>query len=94
MALKKELIIQSLETYHDSLFTPGVYEHSIFGQAALLLKRDAVEVVRCGACKYFMPKADGTVGFCKCGEVCGYCPSMRVAYDFCSYGERKDDHGK
>ena len=51
---------------------------------------DAVEVVRCQECRYFDPKADGTVGFCKCGEVCGYCHSMRVADDFCSYGERRD----
>ena len=55
---------------------------------------DAVEVVRCQECRYFDPKADGTVGFCKCGEVCGYCHSMRVADDFCSYGERRDDHGQ
>lgn len=53
---------------------------------------DAVEVVRCQECRYFDTKADGTVGFCKCGEVCGYCHSMRVADDFCSYGERRDDH--
>lgn len=55
---------------------------------------DAVEVVRCQECRYFDPKADGTVGFCKCGVVCGYCHSMRVADDFCSYGERRDDHGQ
>ena len=50
----------------------------------------SIEVVRCGSCKYFIPKVDGTVGFCKCGEVCGYCTSMRVAEDYCSYGERRD----
>ena len=50
-----------------------------------------VEVVRCKDCKYFSPKVDGTVGFCVCGEVCGYCHSMRIAEDYCSYGEKEDN---
>lgn len=54
---------------------------------------DFMELVRCKDCKYFIPKVDGTVGFCKCGEVCGYCTSMRVADDFCSYGERSAPDG-
>ena len=53
---------------------------------------DAVEVVRCKDCRYFTPKVDGTVGFCKCGEVVGYHPMMRVAMNFCSYGERKEEN--
>ena len=47
--------------------------------------------VRCKDCRYYIPKVDGTVGFCKCGEVCGYLTTMRVADDFCSYGERRTD---
>ena len=59
--------------------------------ADYLLDNDVVPVVRCKDCKYFIPKVDGTVGFCKCGEVCGYLTTMRVADDFCSYGERKTE---
>ena len=45
MANEKRLIVEALKNYHDSKFTPGVYEHSIFGKAAMLLEVDAVEVV-------------------------------------------------
>ena len=45
MATEKRLIIDALKKYHDAQFTPGVYEHSIFGKAAMLLEVDAVEVV-------------------------------------------------
>ena len=44
MQTERKLIIQALKMYHDAFFTPGVYEHSIFGKAALLLEEDAVEV--------------------------------------------------
>lgn len=44
MANEKRLIIDALKKYHDTQFTPGVYEHSIFGKAAKLLEADAVEV--------------------------------------------------
>lgn len=49
---EKQIIIQALKMHHDSQFTPGVYEHSVFGKAALLLEStvDAVEVVRCKDC--------------------------------------------
>lgn len=48
---EKQIIIQALKMHHDSQFTPGVYEHSVFGKAALLLEStvDAVEVVRCSS---------------------------------------------
>ena len=65
---------------HDADFTPGVYEHSVYGKAALLLEKDAVEVVRCRECKYHNKPP---------------CP-MRLSFnwtednDFCSYGERKE----
>lgn len=44
MATEKRMIAEALKKYHDSKFTPGVYEHSIFGKAAMLLESDAVEV--------------------------------------------------
>lgn len=49
---EKQLIIQALKMHHDSQFTTGVYEHSVFGKAALLLEStvDVVEVVRCKDC--------------------------------------------
>lgn len=42
----KQRVIDSLKLYHDTSFTPGVYEHSIFGRAALLLEVDAVPVTQ------------------------------------------------
>lgn len=51
---------------------------------------DAVKVVRCKDCKYFIKKVD-VGGFCKCGEVNGGIPHIRVNDDFCSYGERRFD---
>lgn len=47
--------------------------------------------VQCKDCIDFVPKADGTVGFCKCGEVCGYLTMMRVGTDSCSYGRPKPE---
>jgi hypothetical protein len=80
---EKWLIAEALKKYHDSKFTPGVYEHSIFGKAAMLLEEDAVEVVRCKDCKYYL--RDEMFGG-------GYCDGERVKKDhFCSYGERKDN---
>ena len=38
MRNEKQKIIRTLKQYHDSKFTPRVYEHSIFGKAALLLE--------------------------------------------------------
>ena len=61
MATEKRLIpesertnlIRCLKTLHDIDFTPGVYEHSVIGRAALFLEEsvNAVEVVRCKDCK-------------------------------------------
>lgn len=45
--------------------------------------------VQCKDCVDFVPKADGTIGFCKCGEVCGYLTMGRVGTDSCSYGRPK-----
>ena len=89
--MNKELIIQSLETYHDALFTPGVYEHSIYGQAAMLLKRDTVEVVRCKDCKHWLKDVAG------CTDQVGRCEwanYMVGAVGYCVYGERKDNERK
>lgn len=35
-------LARALKQYHDTFFTPGVYEHSIFGKAALFLEADAM----------------------------------------------------
>ena len=40
----RRTIATALKMIHDVDFTPGVYEHSIYGKAALLLEKDAVEV--------------------------------------------------
>ena len=45
MASEKRLIADALKKYHNSKFTPNIYEHSIFGKAALILESDALEVV-------------------------------------------------
>lgn len=42
MATEKRLIVDALKKYHDAQFTPGVYEHSIFGKAAMLLEVDTM----------------------------------------------------
>lgn len=76
----RRTIVTALKMIHDADFTPGVYEHSVYGKAALLLEKDAVEVVRCRECKYHNKPP---------------CP-MRLSFnwtednDFCSYGERKE----
>ncbi len=76
----RRTVATALKMIHDADFTPGVYEHSVYGKAALLLEKDAVEVVRCRECKYHNKPP---------------CP-MRLSFnwtednDFCSYGERKE----
>ena len=76
----RRTIATALKMIHDADFTPGVYEHSVYGKAALLLEKDAVAVVRCRECKYHNKPP---------------CP-MRLSFnwtednDFCSYGERKE----
>lgn len=77
----RRTIATALKMMHDADFTPGVYEHSVYGKAALLLEKDAVEVVRCRECKYHNKPP---------------CP-MRLSFnwtednDFCSYGEREEN---
>ena len=84
---KKKILIDALKRYHDCAFTPGVYEHSIFGQAALMLENHA-EVVRCKDCKHWLKDVAGCtdqVGRC---EFANY---MVGAVGYCVYGERKDN---
>lgn len=50
-----------------------------------------VDVVHCGECKYLNKKVD-CGGFCKCGEVNGGTPTMRVNWGYCDYGERKNEN--
>lgn len=42
---EKKRLSERLKQYHDWNFTPGKYEHSIFGLAALLLDVDAAPMV-------------------------------------------------
>lgn len=88
MENEKKMIVDALKRYHDTSFTKGVYEHSIFGKAALLLEKDSVEVVRCKDCVYGQcePIKRGT-------RVCEYYDFIvRNDYDFCSRGERRNDN--
>ena len=81
----RRAIATALKMIHDADFTPGVYEHSVYGKAALLLEKDAVEVVRCRECKHCDPEnyhCDHPMGTAA--------PLKRKPDGFCSYGERKD----
>ena len=81
----RRTIATALKMIHDADFTPGVYEHSVYGKAALLLEKDAVEVVRCRECKHCDPEnyhCDHPMGTAA--------PLRRKPDDFCSYGERKE----
>ena len=49
-----------------------------------------VDVVHCGECKYLNKKVS-CGGFCKCGEVNGGTPTMRVNWGYCDYGERRNE---
>ena len=84
---QKAFIIEALKHYHDASFTPRVYEHSIFGQAAMLLEMDTVEVVRCKDCKRWMKDVAGCTDFV--GR-CAYANYMIGANGYCLYGERKE----
>lgn len=94
MADEKQVLIEALKKYHDTKFTPGVYEHSIFGKAALLLEK-SVEVVRCKDCKYrhtedcLMQYTDYSDDMDANPE--GISVEWCEDNDFCSYGERKDN---
>ena len=83
---ERKLLADELKRYHDCAFTPGVYEHSIIGQAALILE-NYVDVVRCKDCKRF--GGHGTC-YCHAADENGT-PIFVREDDFCSYGERKDN---
>lgn len=91
---EKQLIIQALKMHHDSQFTPAVYEHSVFGKAALLLEStvDAVEVVRCRDCRFCRnhPTSDKVKLCTNKNWNTEYHPFVNDN-DFCSYGERRTD---
>lgn len=91
MANEKQQLIDVLKQYHDNRFTPQVYEHSIFGKAALLLERSE-EVVRCKDCIWFdsedeLPDVFRSEQYCYCTEANTYVPINH----FCSFGERRTD---
>lgn len=55
---------------------------------------DAVEVVRCGACKNWTEiEETGGAGYCQHPRwtIAGEVPPIVQFADFCSYGERKDN---
>ena len=85
----KQILVNGLKHYHDCSFTPGVYGHSIIGQAALLLEKSE-EVVPCKDCKHYKPqeksaKWHGSVNYCTRSA------SLKMPPDgFCSYGERRE----
>jgi hypothetical protein len=45
------MLIEALKKYHDAKFTPGVYEHSVVGKAALMLEK-SVEIPDCKKCAF------------------------------------------
>lgn len=94
MENEKKMIVDALKRYHDTSFTKGVYEHSIFGKAALLLEKDAVDVVRCKDCKHykeFRTKRNKQIMrlCCRMGKNDMEYPVK--PYDFCSFGERRNE---
>lgn len=51
--IERARLAGQLKHYHDLEFTKGVYEHSIFGQAGLLLEKNMVEIpIRIGQVLY------------------------------------------
>ncbi len=98
MANEKRLIAESeranliccLKKLHDIDFTPGVYEHSVIGRAALLLEEtaDAVEVVRCKDCKHGCEDHEDAY---LCNNAYYGLMGFTRGDDFCSYGERRTD---
>ncbi len=81
-------LIRCLKKYHDANFTPGIYEHSAFGKAALLLEVDAVEVTRCKDCVFWKRRHT------KAGKYYGACSLYRTTKHesgFCDHGERRND---
>ena len=87
---EKTNLIRCLKTLHDIDFTPGVYEHSVIGRAALFLEEsvNAVEVVRCKDCVNYCGFEHCKNGICDVDSVSkrAVCPD-----DFCSYGERRNN---
>lgn len=81
MANEKQRIIRALKHYHDCLYTPGEYTHSICGKAALMLEQ-SVEVVRCKDCVHAQEEK---------GQGYYWCNGSTVSGDyFCADGRRKE----
>lgn len=73
MANDKQTLIDALKRYHDCSFTPGVYEHSIVGLAALMLEK-SVEIPDCKKCVY-----NYTIAWHQCEDCLGEAKNNFVA---------------
>ncbi len=85
-------LIRCLKKYHDASFTPGTYEHSVFGKAALLLEKtaNAEEVVQCGECAQSTYSKTVACAY-KCENRQSPCFGRTTYADFgCLYGEMRD----
>lgn len=82
-------IIEALKKYHDARFTPAVYEHSVFGRAAMLLEKEKGVDTKCDCCRFHafrIPVSPEIVGdgYDQDGNLVydtGYCPICRTAYE-------------
>ena len=87
MATEKRLIDANalIEQFDESNFKGFVMKRLIEMQPTV----DAVEVVRCKDCKHYV--APQGVPCCDCFYGLGF--PNKSGNDFCSYGERRGDHG-
>ncbi len=77
-------LIRCLKKYHDANFTPGIYEHSAFGRAALMLEQTAdAKPVRHGR---WVWHTNGEINCSECDGLIG------VAYADTAYKEAIRDH--
>lgn len=53
---------------------------------------DAVEVVRCGECRFYQVAQSSLIGEVMCCVGQGDMRIQKEPDDFCSYGERRTDH--
>ena len=83
---ERRVLADALKKYHDTLFTPGMYKHSIFGKAALILELESKvsDVVFCSECMHGGPPDENNI------VVCGKHQTYMFENDFCSVGELEE----